>query len=92
MWAVEVYYEDFLNANPIIYARIHANEAVTTEANSFNDNFALFIRVWQQLSETERTSHHATAATFRSFLHSVVGPTENTNTHWIPLPEASGVV
>lgn len=85
MWAAELYFEDFLQNEPVVHARLHANEAVANEPNSWNDNFAIFNRVWRTQNGAQRRDHLSTQDSFLSFPSSVIGPVGQAQTHWIPL-------
>lgn len=85
MWAVEVYFKDFLEAQPLLYARLHANEVKTSKPNSASDNFILLHRYWAALAEDKREEFIASKKNFLDMLRSIFIPATEAEAHWMPL-------
>jgi hypothetical protein len=53
-WAVEMYDQDYLTANPITLTRLQMNEIVNHKANTDGDNFTLLHRTLQAVPDDRR--------------------------------------
>jgi hypothetical protein len=85
MWAVEIYDQDYLTANPITLARLQMNKIVNNKANADGDNFVLLHRTLQAIPDNQRKDIYLSMTKFFAFMRQVFVTVRDAESRWLPL-------
>jgi hypothetical protein len=83
MWPVEFWTTDYLRSKPLVAARLRYNSTDAKQGSSFGDDFAVLHKVWDVMSD-EQKSQILSQKAFTNFLGHLL-PGSSVATTWLPL-------